>query len=153
MMGLFGDVLGTSAKAKLVRQLLAYRIGDPPPMSGPAVMSLPEATVVNVIEAYGKCRAQGADHGGALAAIERHRRRIGAARLQDDTTLTQYIAMRLDIEHPQAFSAGFSTKHLQMCIAFAQVTLGVAYRDDGTAPPPTTAGRQVHILPPPIEDG
>ncbi len=100
------------SKEVLIKNLLRKRIQNDPiakmlgnvdDLSTVQLMSLPEATIVTIVETYYMMKRQSnSTDEGILEAVEEHRSMFGdKGTMPSPLTLSSYIKYRLNIEHSQ----------------------------------------------------
>jgi hypothetical protein len=113
-MALFSKLLGGNRRSKvdLIKDLVKERIrGNPTAEAWGAtpdaieslpemmLMSLPEATIVTIVEAYVALKPQNLADSEILESIEAHRSMITTGTMPRPLTLTSYIKYRVALEH------------------------------------------------------
>jgi hypothetical protein len=105
--------LGGTTKDKLIKNLVKERIGSNPmansmgfdknmvdSLTDIQLASLPEATIVTIVETWASLRKQGIPEENILGAIEAHRSSLGdAGDMPSPLTLPNYIKYRIGLEH------------------------------------------------------
>ena len=82
-----------------------------------SIMSLPEATILTIVENQLLLEAEGLSEVDIFNAQESHRSAAGTGDIPMNLTLFKYIKYRLELEHPQK---SLSDDEIQFCINAAR---------------------------------
>lgn len=136
-MGWFSKMLGNSrTKEDLIRTLVKKRVtGDVLAAAVDAtpeaidelpleiLISLPEATIVSIVEAWAQGRSRQMPEEHIFHLIETHRSMAAQGKLPASPTLSSYVRYRTDLEHGHA-TPPLSAAHIEHCIREAQQFFG-----------------------------
>lgn len=115
-MGFLKKLLGKKPNDKiaLIREMVKDRVESDPfakhlveveSLSEFDLMSLPEATVVTIVESYMIfTQRQGILPEEALGLIENHRSKLRSGKIPSPLTLASYVKYRLALDHPRGLS-------------------------------------------------
>jgi len=94
------ELIKTLAKKRVQDDPIASMLGDIDKLSKTMFMSLPEATIVTIVETWAILKRQGFGEEDVLKRIEAHRASFGDyGDLPKPLKLENYIKYRLELEH------------------------------------------------------
>ena len=128
-MGWFGKILGggrtkqdlilTLVKKRLTGDVLADAVGATPEaideLPPEMLISLPEATIVSIVEAWAQGRSRQIPEEQVFKFIEAHRSMAAQGELPASPTLSSYVRYRIDLEHGHGHPP-VSAAHIEHCI-------------------------------------
>lgn len=150
-MGIFKQLFDYSAKVQYAKATAKRRIARVPELADKLhelfclidsadvmeASGFPEATVYTIVESYAGLRKRNVGHTAALSAIETTRRQLGAASVDGETDLAEYILNRICIEHGGA--PGITEAWFVVTYSECAQRLGVDLKMAVGSPPPKLA--------------
>lgn len=113
------DMIRSLVKNRLAGDVLADAIGAIPEAINEAppemIWSLPEATIVAIVEAWAQGRSRQIPEKQIFQFIEAHRSKAVKGELSASPTLISYLRYRIDLEHAHAHPP-LSGPHIKYCM-------------------------------------